>query len=163
MVSFLLALLVGSGQRPPPLVDLLVGRWTSSVVHWHADGSSLHERGVIECEWILARRYLLCDRRYTADTGANRHSMQLYAVSDDGTVAEVMTLYEGSTSRALQSVRLVPPTSLELTGLIQVGGRQLRTRGMMTIAAITVSYRNETEEAPGRWRVDYEETYSRRP
>jgi hypothetical protein len=69
-----------------PLPGVLVGRWRSEAVHHHADGTQLRERGAIQCAWILDRTYLQCDRSYVAQTGARRHSRQLYARDSVGAV-----------------------------------------------------------------------------
>lgn len=145
------------------LPDALEGRWDSKTTHFYSDGTKLRERGEIKCEWILDRTYLQCDRRYVASNGRRRHSMQLYTRDSGSGHIEVLTLYAGRSVRILQTSNQTTDLSISLAGAIPLqDGRQHATRGQMRLVSVTrVVYQNETEETPGRWRVDFEEIYSR--
>lgn len=136
---------------------LLGGSWSSIATHYHADGSQRVESGQVTCR--LTDRTLACDRQYKSE-GGSRVGLQLWSPTTADAI-EIVSI--GLQARVTQHASRTDDGGLSVTGSITLAKGSANTRGRWTLVEGSPVYRNETEEAPNRWRVDYEERLTRTP
>jgi hypothetical protein len=130
-----IAPLHGQTEKDPNMQWLtrVAGDWTTTATHRYADGTQLIERGTISCRWILERTAVECDRRYQS----------------------------GRFGHVVQHSAAVTTSTITLHAEIPLRGARVAIRSEWSWHEHQLSYRNETEEAPGRWRLDFDEQWRR--
>jgi hypothetical protein len=135
--------------------SVLHGEWQSTATHFHQDGTQLVESGRVTCE--LAGTTTVCARNYISVAGT-RIGVQVWAQAPDGSL-EIISV--SPQRRTTQRAATAMAAQLNVDGAIPWRGGMARTRGRWVEEKGELLFRNETEESPSHWRVDYEERLAR--
>ncbi|HET9372072.1 MAG TPA: VOC family protein, partial [Vicinamibacterales bacterium] len=133
--------------------------WMTVATHHASDGSTHVEHGDVSCGWILDRTALHCDRRHRSPDGGLRVSIQIWQADESTRALQIDTYTAGRFGHVVQRSATLSPASVTLTATIPWRSGRANTRSQFRAENSGFHYRNETEEAPGRWRLDFDERW----